>query len=243
MNIHHPVPASLLFEEARFAANLRAIGVENEICDPGILLYRKIVRENIYGVLQDVFPLFCRQFDGIRMRVLTEDFLYHHHASQPEFHQLATEWLLFIRQRSQMLPHNLALLEYEWLIYAIEINSSDVPLPQKMTLSPDDITAIEVIPNPTLKIIALPFLIKDGEPYYDDAPPPYYYAIYRKHNNEIYQKHLNHLDIQLLSSINEHTISANLLQQRCSHDFQNLQLSSWLEENNNDELIYLTCTE
>lgn len=241
MNTAHPVPASLLYEETKFAALLRAVCVVNESCDPGMLLYRKIVRENICRVLQDVFPLFCRQFSDTDIRHMTEGFLHQHHASQPEFHQLATEWLLFIRQQSHISPCNLALLEYEWLIYAIEIDNGEVPVPKRMTLLPDNMNAAVVIQNPTLNIIALPFLIKDGEPCDDDPSYLHYYALYRKHNHEIYQKNLNQVDIQLLSEINEQPITATLLQHRCSHNILNLRV--WLEANNNDELICLNCTE
>ncbi|NDO81153.1 hypothetical protein CJP72_10400 [Citrobacter sp. NCU1] len=221
--------------ETTFSAQLRARVTTGETCSRGMSLYRKIVRENIGSVLQHVFPLFCRRVNNADICDLADAFLHQHQASQPEFHQVATELLLFIRQQRQLSPHDLALIEYEWLMYAVEIDDSHVPRPLKMPLSGD----VEVARNPTLKIVALPFRIHEGEPCYEDEERLNYYALYRKHNNALYQKMLSQVDVRLLSVINHQIISAERLLNMASPFLADFSLRSWLETNNNDELLSL----
>ncbi|MDA8477759.1 putative DNA-binding domain-containing protein [Citrobacter sp. Awk 4] len=239
MTTHYLAPALLVEMEATFSAQLRARATTGETCSRGMSLYRKIVRENIGGVLQNVFPLFCQRANSADIQALADAFLYQHQASQPEFHQVATELLLFIRQQRQLSPHDLALIEYEWLMYAVEIDDSHVPRPLKMSL-PLALTAdMDVVRNPTLKMVALPFRLHEGEPCYEDEGRLNYYALYRKHNNALYQKKLSQIDVRLLSVIDHQVISAERLLNMASLFLADFSLRSWLETNNNDELLSL----
>lgn len=83
-----------------------------------------------------VFPLFCLRLHEADIHELVNDFIYHHNATQPEFHQIATELLVFIRQQDGLSANDLALLEYEWLLYAVEIDDNDVPAPKKHHYAP-----------------------------------------------------------------------------------------------------------
>ncbi|WET40147.1 putative DNA-binding domain-containing protein [Citrobacter enshiensis] len=239
MTTHYLAPASLVEMEATFSAQLRARATASETCSRGMSLYRKIVRENIGGVLQHVFPLFCQRIKDVDIQDLTDAFLHQHQASQPEFHQVATELLLFMRQQRQLSPHDLALIEYEWLMYAVEIDDSNVPPPLKMSRPLAQTGDVEVARNPTLKIVALPFRIHEGEPCYENEECLNYYALYRKHNNALYQKRLSQVDVQLLSAINQQIISAERLLNSASLFLDDFSLRSWLETNNNDELLSL----
>ena len=93
--------------------------------------------------------------------------------------------------------------------------------------------------NPTLKMVALPFLIQEGEPCYEDGEQLNYYALYRKHNNTLYQKQLSQLDVQLLSAIHEQIISAEQMLINAALSLADISLRSWLETNNNDEILSL----
>lgn len=237
MTTHDLAPALLVEMEATFSAQLRARTTAGETCSRGMSLYRKIVRENIGGVLQRVFPLYCQRIKDADIQALAEVFLHQHQASQPEFHQVATEWLLFMRQQHQLSPYDLALIEYEWLMYAVEIDDSRVPPPQKTSLRLVQTGDVDVARNPTLKLVALPFRIHEGEPCYEDEGRLNYYALYRKHNNTLYQKRLSQVDVQLLSVINHQIISAERLLNTVSPGLADISLHSWLETNNNDELL------
>lgn len=238
MTQHHLAPVLLAELESAFTTRLRARKSADDPWSRGMSLYRKIIRENISGVLQSVFPLFCRRFNEAEICDLVDAILHQHQASQPEFHQLATEMLLFMRQQYQMMPQDLALIEYEWLMYAVEIDDSEVPRPQKMALSVAHIDDTEVVRNPTLRIIALPFRIKEGEPCYDIQEPQHYYALYRKNNHALYQKQLSRVDVQRLSAINN-IMAAKLLLNKGELYSDKFSLCSWLETNNNDELLSL----
>ncbi|MCX9000434.1 putative DNA-binding domain-containing protein [Citrobacter portucalensis] len=233
------VPALLVEMEAEFSAQLRARTPIGGTCSSGMSLYRKIIRDNIGGVLRSVFPLFCRCLNEAEIRELVEVYLSRHSASQPEFHQVATELLLFMSQHYPISPHDLALLEYEWLMYAVEIDDSNVPFPQKISLPLGKAAEVDVACNPTLKMVALPFLIQEGEPCYEDGEQLNYYALYRKHNNTLYQKQLSQLDVQLLSAIHEQIISAEQMLNNAALSLADISLRSWLETNNNDEILSL----
>lgn len=239
----HSVPVLLVNAEKAFSAQLRASNTEERIYSRGMSLYRRIIRENISGVLQNVFPLFCRCLDDAGIRDLTDAFLHQHQANQPEFHQVATELLLFIRQQPEISSNALALVEYEWLIYAVEIDDSDDPLFPKFKPKPQQIDNIEVKPNPTLKIIALPFWLKEGEPCYEDVPALHYYALYRKNNNVLFQKKLNLADMQLLLGMNNRDVTAEILKDKSAPDFPAMLFTMWLKTNSDDELLSLILKE
>lgn len=249
------VPASLAIAETQFSSMLRSQYVDKNISSHGLLLYRDIIRGNIHRVLQNAFPFFCIRSSDFQLSTLVDDFIFLHHASQPEFHQIATELLLFIRNQGNLSACDLALLEYEWLIYSIEIDDSTVPKPQEITITVDDMHQIKIIPNPTLKLVSLPFKIIDGEPYYHDGSLSHYYAIYRKYNGELYQKCLGHIDLFLLLKFKGKPISADALLSAlsevyykiCNNHFQEdpppsyscTYLQSWLNISNNDGIISL----
>lgn len=239
MTTHDLAPALLVEMETTFSVQLRTRTTSGETCSRGMSLYRKIVRENIGGVLQRVFPLYCQRIKDADIQALADAFLHQHQASQPEFHQVATEWLLFMRQQRQLSPHDLALIEYEWLMYAVEIDDSHVPPPQKMSQPLASTGDVDVARNPTLKLVALPFQIHEGEPCSEDEGRLNYYALYRKHNNALYQKRLSQIDVRLLSAINHQIISAERLLNAASRILADFCLRSWLETNNNDELLSL----
>ncbi|EPJ1876685.1 putative DNA-binding domain-containing protein (plasmid) [Klebsiella pneumoniae] len=240
MTVSHSVPASLAKAEADFAARLRARSTGNDTCPRGLALYRKIVRENICGVIQNVFPLFCRNLDNAGLDDLTDAFIHQHRASQPEFHQVATELLMFIRQQSNVSYQNNALIEYEWLMYAVEIDDSEVPQAQEIMFSTGLINNAYIEINPTLKIISLPFWLKEGEPCYDDSNMLHYYAIFRKNDKTIWQRKLNQNDVIILSEIKNSPMPIKALQDKVATLFPEMSFFSWLELGHNDELFSLT---
>ncbi|WP_447873217.1 HvfC/BufC family peptide modification chaperone [Serratia fonticola] len=243
MATRHSVPVLLANAEKSFSDQLRARNSGERVYSQGISLYRKIVRENINGVLQSVFPLFCDCLKEASVRNLIDDFLHQHHANQPEFHQIATELLLFIRQLSDISSKVRALIEYEWLIYSVEIDESDVPIPHKMRLQSKQINNVEIKMNPTLKIITLPFCLNEGVLSDKGEGLLNYYALYRKRNNEIFMKKLNQDDLRFLLEMNDPDVTAKVLKNKIAHYFPAKLFTVWLENNSNDELFSLTLKE
>lgn len=237
VNSHHSVPEVLVTAESSFLSRLRAKSARDEKKSSSIFIYREIVRENIHGVLQSVFPLFCFRLHETVTHDLVKEFIFQHHASQPEFHQIATELLLFIRQQDGFTANDLALLEYEWLLYAVEIDDNDVPVPQKISLRSAERHNIAVMLNPTLKIVALPFYIREGDQGYEQSACLHYYVIYRKYNNCLYRKKVTPLDIQLLYQIKDDMTWGGLLQAKTIE--LGIPLTKWLENNINEEVLFL----
>lgn len=239
MAIQHLVPALLANAEVEFSAQLRMRNTDDRISSRGMSLYRKIVRENTIGVLQSVFPLFCRSLNDADMCDLIDDFLHQHQAKQPEFHQIATELLIFIRQQPDISNKVLALVEYEWLIYAVEIDDVDVPLHNKIKITQGVIDNVALKLNPTLKIISLPFSLMGGEPCYESTRLLHYYVLYRKSNGEIYQKNLNDIDLRILLEINSQEMDFNIMKERLASYFSEGLFIEWIVINSNDELLSL----
>lgn len=234
---YHVVPDSLLAAETNFSVKLRASNKNGDLYPHGMLLYRKVVRENIVNVLNNVFPVFCHRLNNEITRELANDFIEQHHANQPEFHQIATELLLFIRQRTDLSIVDQSLIEYEWLIYALEIDESHVPVPKQVVVENLNTSQTQVKVNPTLRMVVLPFLLKDGTPRYEKKKQLYYYALYRKHDNTLFQKTLNITDIQLLQEAGNASVMVETLKDKAAHHINPQSLLQWLETNNNDELI------
>lgn len=227
----HSVPELLVAAENNFSTLLRARSAPDELHFRGISLYRKIVRENITGVLNSVFSLFSDRLNKADINEIVDMFLYQHQATQPEFHQIATELLLFMRQQDQLSVQDLALIEYEWLLYTVEIDESEVPMPKNIIIEAGKIPNIEIELNPTLKIIALPFSLEEVNN--KETSFTHYFALYRKYDNAVWQKKLSETEVYLLSKITD-----QLIQTDSSMLFsQETSFQSWLEANNNDEIF------
>lgn len=238
MKAYYAAPAVLVAAETKFSSRLRANSIDGDTCQSGLFLYRKVYRENISGVLKSVFPIFYQRLDLTGFYNLVNEFIYQHNATEPEFHQIATELLIFIRRQSQVSPLDLALLEYEWLLYAVEIDYSEVPQSNEISLVFGDYNYFEITLNPTLKIISLPFEIK-GENLNFDREVNYYYAIYRGCDNFIYQKILGRYDLIFLSHLNNGGSLFDRVLDKELVGFSSLDFRSWLEINNNDGILFL----
>lgn len=232
MTIAHSVPALLVSAENNFSTLLRTRNAPDELHFRGVSLYRKIVRENITSVLNSVFPLFSDRLNEDEIKEIVSMFLYQHQATQPEFHQIATELLLFMRQQDLLSAQDLALIEYEWLLYAVEIDESQVPMPQKIILESGEMPDIEIELNPTLKIVALPFPL-EKEANNKETLLIHYFALYRKYDNAVWQKKLSETEVYLLSKITDQLIQTDSLMLFS----QETSFQSWLEANNNDEIF------
>lgn len=234
---YHVVPYSLLVAEKELSVKLRASNKDINLYTHGILLYRKIIRENIVNILNSVFPIFCRHLTNEEIRKLANDFIEQHHANQPEFHQVATELLLFMCQRTDLSTINQSLIEYEWLIYVLEIDESHVPVPKQVAVESLNTCQTQVKINPTLRMVVLPFLLKEGEPRYEEKLQLHYYALYRKHDNTLFHKTLNITDVQLLQAAGNAGVMVEIMKDKVAYHINPLSLLQWLEINNNDEVI------
>lgn len=231
-------PKSLIEAVAELSFRLRMTNLGDRDSSAGLMLYRNILRENISNVLKSVYPLFYRLLSQKKVQYLINDFLLNHHANQPEFHKIATELLYFLRQNTK--PEYLAIIEYEWLIYRVEIEDKLILKPQKKEKDYSYSNNTKIVLNPTLKLIGLPFSINNNTLLYPNEASIFYYAIYRKNSGVIYQKRLSFLDAQLLLKLENQSLTLREFKKLAAPNTPSTFINLWLTTNNNDECLSLT---
>ncbi|MBK2142935.1 putative DNA-binding domain-containing protein, partial [Francisella tularensis] len=128
--------------------------------DDRVQMYREFIVGNVLSVLENTFPYFnkyaSQELKDKILKVFFEDNI----SSEPAFHQIATE-ILKSSKSVEMNEKLSKLIEFEWLLFSIEIDESKVFENIKITknLSFKDIRNIKE--NPTLTFILLPFDIND----------------------------------------------------------------------------------
>lgn len=205
-------------------------------CASSLQIYRQIICDNIQLVLENTFPLFSARLDIEQRHQWVSEFIQQHSAEQPEFHQIATEWLLFLRQQAVLNKQMQSLIEYEWLLYSTEINEEVIPPPQNIQLTIGLIQHATFTFNPTLNIVALPFSFTEQNEIHKNKPYPHYYIIYRTHTHRLFQKALNTTDIHYLSELQRTSSLSDLLQEKIDTP----ELSGWiqwLEYNRKNEIL------
>jgi hypothetical protein len=163
--------------------------------------YGDLLRANALGVVQGMFPLYAAHRGAAALDGEIDDFVRHGAAGEAQFFHLSTD---FLRHTLPGLadPVARALLEYEWAQFAVELDPGEVT-------PPPDRAPSAVAPNPTMKLLALPFELGAGAaPRADQAP--FLYAVYRTARHEVTTRPLRALDVDCLRRLE--------LGQRCDTD-------------------------
>lgn len=230
-------PCQLTRHIREFAAQLRIA----EALSPmdSVRNYREFLRSNVAEVIASVFPLFSREAGRIRVESLAAAFLTDHAASEAEFHQIATEFVRFIHGREEVNSDERQLIEYEWMLFYVEIAPEPVTtsgvspavLPRNSTL--------KLALNPTLHCVRLPFVISAGEPVRQHPAEEAIWGIFRNRHHEVLQKRLLSFDRTLLHLLLDRGISslAALRQALSAEEAQ--QLDAWLISNQDTDFISL----
>ncbi len=229
-------PESLIYHTERFCGTIRQ-NTQARL-NEGLACYRSLVRQNLSEILKCTFPLFSREFNAQQQGDLIERFLNEHSAEEPEFHHIATEWLQFIQQQPDIPVGLLALMEYEWVLFSVEISFSQVASPWDLSVGEHSELNNRIIRlNPTLMAIRLPFTL-GGDNGYTLSNDESFYAVYRKHNHEICYKPLSPLEQHLIDRIKEnHTRTVAELKYEFSDYLQHEVLDNWLLRSTTSELI------
>ncbi|OAN62264.1 HvfC/BufC family peptide modification chaperone [Sphingomonas sp. TDK1] len=112
-------------------------------------LYGQLLRENVAEALRSSFPLFTDRVGSAALEAEIDAFLLRHSGTRPQFHHIATEFVLFSQRQGVAAPELTALLEYEWALLAAEIDPATVP---STATTVDDIAL-----NPTTRLVLLRF--------------------------------------------------------------------------------------
>ncbi|WCT77607.1 putative DNA-binding domain-containing protein [Novosphingobium humi] len=159
-------PPAMAMEFAGFCRAARTIG-------SGI--YGQLLRENVADVLRASFPLFTGRIGSAALDAAIEAFIQRHPATRPQFHHIATEFLLFAQRQLVSPPQQIALLEYEWALLAAEIDAASVPP------ASTDVDRLSL--NPTARLVLLQFDPARPEVAGDGVDRPY--AIFRTASHQV----------------------------------------------------------
>lgn len=163
--------------------------------DDKLLPYGPLIRAGAHELVSMMFPRFVKRRGHDALVRDIDTFFREFGAGRAEYIQMGTEFVRFMLPR---LPGGTerVLLEYEWMLFDVEIDEAMVPEVR------DDRLPVSCRINPTVRWLAAPFdLLSDAEP--DDALPPghsrYAYAIYRSADDRVSTHPLGARDIAELA--------------------------------------------
>ncbi|AYC04625.1 HvfC family peptide modification chaperone [Vibrio cholerae] len=200
--------------------------------------YREFIQENIYSVIKHTFPLFCAQLNQQSLCTLADEWLVRHGATEPEFHQIASELLQFIQQHNgyhinmNLSAEQIALLEYEWIVFNAEMDTAHV-LDFKVCW--DDVAAqpqgfcLQL--NPTLKLIEVPFVVHpESVTFFTHPQERVCYGVFRHATHQVVSQKLRDLDIALIQMIQSNpTCSVMQLEQQIAQSLANFHFLAWVQ--------------
>lgn len=246
--MHNP-PNSMVRQTQALAALIRSPLEDNAVCR-----YSEFVRDNVFGVLNNTFPLFCQQVDQDQLLILVDEFVVVHYASEPEFHHIATEFVSFIQRRTQpmyissvvasheLTADQLAVLEYEWCAFCVEIDSSKQVLPMSWTGDfhiNEQQLQLRLLVNSTMKLVQVPFLVHgDSLTFLTQRRHPIYYAIYRDSDQRVNTIKLREIDVAIIQIIQQQpNRSLADIKQIIAQQLARFEFINWVEHFSETELI------
>ncbi|ASG07509.1 DUF2063 domain-containing protein [Vibrio anguillarum] len=210
--------------------------------------YREFIRENIYSVITHTFPLFCSQLNEETLYILTDEWLVTYGATEPEFHQIATEFVQFIQQRNShndninLSAEQIALLEYEWIVFNAEMDGHHVT-DHKVWWDDVEVQsdAFCIQLNPTLKLIEVPFLVHpESVTFLTQEQKTVCYGVFRNASHQVVSQKLREVDIALIQMIqNAPAQSLTQLEQQIAQHLSNFHFLAWVQTFQQQGLISL----
>lgn len=220
-------PDRLLIEIADLAGRARR--------DPRDL-YGQLLRENVADAIRCSFPAVARMAGEVVVAAAADAFVAAHPASRPQFHQIATEFVLFAQGQPVLPPALMPLVEYEWVLLQVEIDPA--ALSGDAAGSTD--AAGPVTANPTLRVVMLPFdpALIDANDSLKPAPPRPH-GVYRTREHHVLTRPLTVSDCLLLDRLEqEETMTSRALAEAVEPSLSPL-VSDWVEQGLADQLLVL----
>ncbi|WP_333919074.1 HvfC/BufC family peptide modification chaperone [Vibrio crassostreae] len=246
--MHNP-PNSMVRQTQALAALIRSPLEGNAVCR-----YSEFIRDNVFGVLNNTFPLFCKQVDQDQLLILVDEFVVVHYASEPEFHHIATEFVSFVQRRAQpmyissltathqLTDDQLAVLECEWCAFCVEIDASKQVLPMSWTgdLRVDEQQLqLGLLVNSTMKLVQVPFLVHgESLTFLTQRRHSIYYAIYRDSYQRVNTIKLREIDVAIIQIIQQQpNRSLADIKQIIAQQLARFEFINWVEHFSETELI------
>ncbi|MEZ9265633.1 putative DNA-binding domain-containing protein [Vibrio splendidus] len=247
--MHNP-PSMMITQTHALTALIRSPLEGNAVCR-----YSEFIRDNVFGVLNNTFPLFCKQVDQDQLLILVDEFVVVHYASEPEFHHIATEFVSFVQRRTQpmyissltatheLTADQLAVLEYEWCAFCVEID----PLKQVLPLSCSGDFHVDerqlqlgLLVNSTMKLVQVPFIVHgESLTFLTQRRYPVYYAIYRDSDQRANTIKLREIDVAIIQIIQQQQPNRSLadIKQIIAQQLARFEFINWVEHFSEVELI------
>lgn len=198
------------------------------------MLYGRLLRENILGVLACSFPGFSRRAGEMQLKAIVDGFIAGHPASMPQFHCIATEFVLFAQGGGVASPL-LPVVEYEWLLLDVEIDPACV-----IRSSRESLDERELALNPTLRLIMLPFDVTQPDwPMLGDEHPARPHAVWRNAAHGVVTRVLSRSDCLLIDRLRQAApLSRAALAQASALDLP-ADVPAWVHAALEDDLLCL----
>ncbi|GAL20821.1 hypothetical protein JCM19235_3823 [Vibrio maritimus] len=193
--------------------------------------YGEFIRDNIFGVVTNTFPLFVARVGDKKLNQLLDGFLLKHCAMEPEFHHIATEFVQYVQQCPMAEALSTSIIEYEWTAFSAEIDC-DVVMPAR-DWSDDILTSGEhyrILLNPTARLLELPFEVSSHSITPTENHKSNYYAVFRHAQHHVVSQKLRPIDVALVQMI-QSLPYASLLELKLQTDAQlaDFNLANWIQ--------------
>lgn len=160
--------------------------------------YHTFIRAHVKEVIEQTFPHFNRRISEADKLRYVDAFIRTHAAIEPEFYQIATEFVRFIQQYPVSDSYLLSIIEYEWVLLSISILPDIIDSANKtMTLNKTNQYSYFIELNPTLYCIEVPFLIAEDTLQFVEKKR-FFYGIFRNAEHQVLYKTLNAQESHLI---------------------------------------------
>jgi hypothetical protein len=163
--------------------------------------YSDMLRANILDVLTSMFPRFAVRRGEEALAEDVDDFVRNFGATHAQFMHISTEFLRFSEGRFED-PIAHTLLQYEWMLFSVEIAEERVTAPMKGWTAG---SLADVRLNSTLQMIAVSFDLDVGdaeaERMVGENRSPFVYAVYRTPDHRVLTQSLSDIDISVFREL------------------------------------------
>lgn len=150
--------------------------------------YHTFIRAHVKEVIEQTFPHFNRRINEADKLHYVDTFIRTHAAIEPEFYQIATEFVRFIQQYPVSDSDLLSIIEYEWVLLSISILPDIIDSANKtMALNKTNQHSYFIELNPTLYCIEVPFLIAEDTLQFVENKH-FFYGIFRNAEHQVLYK-------------------------------------------------------
>ena len=195
-------------------------------------LYGELITDSIVSAVHACFPLLSRDAGDSQIHSWATEFICNHRCAEPQFFKIATEFVRFANESLGLTRLHRSLMEYEWLLLAVEIDNVFAPASES-EISMRELWRGEAFlqVNPTLSEIGLPFDVSDitEASAICETDATHGYAVYRSSKHRVYTQRLTDFDRLLLASIREtQTITREAIARHIHHEAPDFFAERWL---------------